>query len=125
MRMSLYRSTQKGPGIIFYTRGKPSVTYDLSILSIKYVYSFHTELRLKKIFKIKRHTSSQYFQNSALHQNKVFINVSSWPLCKIVLVKYLAPEKGAGTLVDVLQLSYSFHQNWSKLGTAITEDHKN
>jgi hypothetical protein len=33
--------------------------------------------------------------------------------------------KGAGTLVDVLQLSYSFHQNWSKLGTAITEDHKN
>jgi hypothetical protein len=33
--------------------------------------------------------------------------------------------KGAGTLVDVLQLSYSFHQNWSKLGTAITENHKN
>jgi hypothetical protein len=33
--------------------------------------------------------------------------------------------KGAGTLVDVLQLSYSFHQNWSKLGTAITEDLKN
>jgi hypothetical protein len=33
--------------------------------------------------------------------------------------------KGAGTLVDVLQLSYSFHQNCSKLGTAITEDFKN
>jgi hypothetical protein len=34
-------------------------------------------------------------------------------------------RKGAGTLVDVLQLSYSFHQNCSKLGTAITEDHTN
>jgi hypothetical protein len=33
--------------------------------------------------------------------------------------------KGAGTLVDELQLSYCFHQNCSKLGTAITEDHKN
>jgi hypothetical protein len=32
--------------------------------------------------------------------------------------------KGAGTLVDVLQLSYSFHQNCSKLGIAITEDLK-
>jgi hypothetical protein len=42
-------------------------------------------------------------------------------LSKIKGKKY----KGAGTLVDVLQLSYSFHQNWSKLGTAITEDHKN
>jgi hypothetical protein len=27
-------------------------------------------------------------------------------------------KKGAGTLVDVLQLSYSFHQTCSKLGTA-------
>jgi hypothetical protein len=34
-------------------------------------------------------------------------------------------KRSGGTLVDVLQLSYSFHQNCSKLGTAITEDFKN
>jgi hypothetical protein len=52
-------------------------------------------------------------------------NCCKFVICTRQLIYFSLRNKGAGTLVDVLQLSYSFHQNWSKLGTAITKDHKN
>jgi hypothetical protein len=95
---------------------------DIGIIVFKRIPIFGKVFNTAVLYSVTNFLSEIFFCNFLLYQSfkSQVIKTTNLLYCTVHL-----DDKGAGTLVDVLQLSYSFHQNCSKLGTAITEDFKN
>jgi hypothetical protein len=77
----------------------------------------------EKLFFLNGRNNESYWYRVSSTTSKG--NDSTKPASTNFDCQYVIDFKGVGTLVDILQLSYSFHQKCSKLGTATTEDLKN